>query len=154
MSESDLCKTALSRAMALCSKHEYCIDDIRTKLLSWGMGDNDSERIINTLVKEKFLDEKRYSEIFVREKFRFNKWGRIKIAAHLKSKKIHSEIIKNALDLIDNEQYIEVLKDILSVHRKHIKAKNQYDLKGKLLRYGLSKGFESSLLYDLLNDFE
>ncbi len=154
MSESDLYKTALSRVMALCSKHEYCIDDIRTKLLAWGVGDNDLEKIISTLIKENFLNETRYSEIFVREKFRINKWGKVKITAHLRIKKIPSEIIKNALDSIDNEQYIQTLKDILLEHRKHIKAKNQYDLKGKLLRYGLSKGFESSLLYDLLNDFE
>jgi len=154
MSESDLCKTALSRAMVLCSKHEYCIDDILTKLHSWGVSDPDSERIINTLVKEKFLDEKRYSEIFVREKFRFNKWGRIKITAQLKLKKVPSEIIKNALVSLDDELYVQTLKDLLKEHRKHIKAKNQYDLKGKLLRYGQSKGFESGILYDLLNDFE
>ncbi len=154
MSETDIYKSALSRTMTLCSKHEYCNDDIRTKLLSWGISNNDSEKIISTLIKENFLNETRYSEIFVREKVRFNKWGRVKIAAHLKSKKIPSEIIKNALGSIDNELYIQTLKEILTGHRKHIKAKNQFDLKGKLLRYGLSKGFESSLLYDLLNDPE
>jgi regulatory protein len=69
-------------------------------------------------------------------------------------KNIPSEIIKDALDSIDNEQYIAILKNLLSEHRRHIKAKNQYDLKGKLLRYGQSKGFETGLLYDLLNDFE
>jgi regulatory protein len=153
MSEGELYKSALSRAMALCSKSEYCIDDIRTKLHSWSVSDKDSERIITSLVKEKFLDEKRYAGFFVRDKFKFNKWGRIKIAAHLKSKNIPAEIIKFALDSIDNEIYIKTLKDLLTEHRKHIKAKNQFDQKGKLLRYGLSKGFESWLLYDLLNDF-
>jgi regulatory protein len=154
MSEPDHYKSALSRAMALCSRHEYCIDDIRTKLQGWGVGANDSEKILGTLIKDNFINEIRYSEIFVREKFRFNKWGKVKITAHLKSKKIPSEIIKSSNDSIDNELYIQTLKNILSDHRKHIKAKNRYDLKGKLLRYGLSKGFESNLLYDLLNDFE
>jgi regulatory protein len=154
MADSDLYKSALSKAMALCSRHEYCIDDIRTKLTAWGVNENESTRIINSLVKDKFLDEKRYAGYFVRDKFKFNRWGRIKIAAHLKSKKITSEAIKEALDSIDNEQYTLVLKNLLSEHRRHIKAKNQFDLKGKLLRYGQSKGFESSLLYDLLNDFE
>jgi regulatory protein len=154
MSEQDLYKSALSRAMALCSRHEYCIDDIRTKLQTWGIGDGDNQKIINTLIKESFLNETRYTEIFVKDKFKFNKWGRIKIAVHLKAKKIPQETIKTALDSIDNEIYILALKDILAGHRKHIKAKNQYDLKGKLLRYGLSKGFESNLLYDLLNDLE
>jgi regulatory protein len=154
MPDNELYKSALSRAMALCSKYEYCKDDIRTKLLSWNVGTNDSEKIISALARENFINEIRYSEIFVREKFRFNKWGRIKISAHLKSKRIPSEIIKTALDSIDRDQYIQTLKSLLSDRRRQIKAKNQYDLKGRLLRYGLSKGFESSLLYDLLNDFE
>jgi regulatory protein len=154
MSEQDLYKSALSRAMILCSRHEYCFDDIRTKLQAWGIGDDDREKIIRTLIKENFLNERRYTEIFVRGKFRFNKWGKVKINAHLKTKRIPPEIIKTALESIENELYIQTLKDILSEHRKHIKAKNQFDLKGKLLRYGLSKGFESNLLYDLLNDFE
>jgi regulatory protein len=152
MSESDLYKTALSRAMALCSKREYCIDDIRIKIHLWGLDNHDSEKIISTLIKENFLNETRFCNIYVREKFRFNKWGKIKIASQLKLKKVPAEVIKTSLDYIDNQTYIETLKDILTEHRKHIKAKNQYDLKGKLMRYGLSKGFESSLLYDLLNE--
>ena len=154
MPATDLYQTALSKAMALCSRHEYCIDEIRTKLTAWGVNENDSSRIINSLVKEKFLDEKRYAGYFVRDKFKFNKWGRIKIAAHLKMKKIPSDIIKDALDSIDNEQYMAILENLLAEHCRHIKAKNQYDLKGKLLRYGQSKGFENGLLFDLLSNFE
>lgn len=150
----DLYKAALSRAMALCSKSEYCISDIQAKLNKWGIGEKEAGKIISALVKEKFLDEKRYAGFFVHDKFKFNKWGRIKIAAHLKMKNIPSEIIMEALESIDNEQYIDVLKDLLTEHRRHIKAKNQYDLKGKLLRYGQSKGYENGLLFDLLSNFE
>jgi len=58
------------------------------------------------------------------------------------------------LESVDEEQYRKLVKDTVLQHRKSIKAKNQFDLRGKLLRYGLSKGFESSLLYDILNDME
>ena len=154
MPEAELYKSVLSRAMALCSKSEYCIDDIRTKLHSWGTSETEINKIIAALVKDKFIDERRYAGFFVRDKFKFNKWGKVKIQAHLRLKNISSETIKEALDTIDNEIYTNVLKDLLTEHRKHIKAKNQFDLKGKLMRYGLSKGFESSLLFDLLNDFD
>lgn len=154
MTTTDQYQTALSRAMALCSQKEQCIDDITKKLTAWGISDNESRKIINTLLHEKFIDEKRYAGFFARDKFRFNKWGRIKIAAHLKIKNIPSGIIKEALESIDNEQYIDTLKNLLTEHRRHIKAKNQYDLKGKLLRYGQSKGFENGLLFDLLSNFE
>ncbi len=152
MTESDKYKNTLSKAMTLCSKREYCREDISIKLLSWGINEKECDKILNTLEKENFINETRYCEAFTRDKFRYNKWGKVKIAAHLKAKKIPSEKINKALDLIDNELYINTLRDLLAVQKKHITAKNQYDLKGKLLRYGLSKGFESSLLYDILND--
>jgi regulatory protein len=65
---------------------------------------------------------------------------------------VPQDIIRSALDSIDNDLYIKLLRELIEAHRKSVKAKNQYDLKAKLLRYGLSKGFESNLLYDILND--
>jgi regulatory protein len=154
MPEDTLYKTALSRSMNLCSQREYCVDEIRNKLHLWGIGDRDCDRIINTLVKENFINEIRYADAFVSDKFRYNKWGKVKIAAHLRNKQIPQEIIVSALESIDNELYKNTIKEIIISHRRSVKAKNQYDLKGKLLRYGLSKGFESNLLYDILNDPE
>ncbi|MBE3085103.1 MAG: RecX family transcriptional regulator [Bacteroidetes bacterium] len=154
MSENALFKTTLSKAMAQCSRREFCCSEIRTKLYSWGLGDIDSEKIISMLIKENFINEDRFAQAFVKDKFNYNKWGKVKIAAHLRVKNIPGDIIRTALDVIDNELYKKTLSDLISSHRRFVKAKNQYDLKAKLLRYGLSKGFESSLLYDILKDPE
>jgi regulatory protein len=120
----------------------------------WGVGKNDSEKIIGILIKENFINESRYAIAFVKDKFNYNKWGKVKIAVHLRVKKLPPDIISSALDSIDNELYTKLLNELIANHRRTVKAKNQYDLKAKLLRYGLSKGFESSLLYDILNDLE
>ncbi|MCX6253238.1 MAG: regulatory protein RecX [Bacteroidia bacterium] len=152
MAENTMFKTVLNKAMAQCSRREFCSDDIRNKLLLWGVGNNDAEKIISILVKENFINESRYATAFVKDKFNYNKWGKVKIAAHLRIKHIPSDIIKSALDSIDNELYRKLLNELIAAHKRSVKAKNQYALKAKLLRYGLSKGFESSLLYDLLND--
>jgi regulatory protein len=154
MSENALYRTALSKAMAQCSRREFCIADLRNKLQLWGVGNSDTEKIIAVLIKENFINESRYSSAFVKDKFNYNKWGKVKLAAHLKAKNIPPDIIRSALDSIDNVLYKKFMKEVIEGHRKSIKAKNQYDRKAKLLRYGLSKGFESSLLYDLLNDLE
>ena len=154
MSEKALFKTALTKAMALCSHREFCCSDMHGKLESWGVGDNDNEKIIGLLIKENFINEERFAQAFVKDKFNYNKWGKVKLGAHLRTKNIPSGIIRSALDSIDNEVYTKLLKDLIASHRKSVKAKNQYDMKARLLRYGLSKGFESSLLYDLLNDPE
>ena len=154
MTENDFYKSLLSKAMNLCSKREYCCHDIREKLLTWGISKNDSKRIISELTSERFIDEARYANAFVKDKFKYNKWGKVKIAAHLKIRQIPEHIIRSAIDSIDDQEYLNVIRNLISLHKKAVKAKNQYDLKGKLLRYGLSKGFESSLLYEILNDTE
>jgi regulatory protein len=154
MAESLLFATALKKAMVLCAGREHCRSEIRLKLSGWNVDASDSEKIISRLVNDKFIDEERYSSAFVRDKFRYNKWGRVKIATALKMKNIPGETINNALGLIDDDTYMTALKNMISSQRKKVKAKNQYDLKGKLLRFGLSRGFESHLLYDLLNEIE
>jgi regulatory protein len=154
MGESTIYKTALAKAMSLCSRREYCINDIISKLNSWSVSEADAGRIISTLVHENFINEKRYAEAFVKDKFRYNKWGKVKIRASLRMKKIHGDIISHALDSIDDELYRKTIEDLLLIHRKSVKAKNQYDLKGKLFRYGLSKGFESEMLYEIISSLE
>lgn len=154
MTENSQDKTALNRAMALCASREYCSEDIRIKLDSWGIKGQNAENIISSLVRENFINEQRYAEAFVKDKYNHNKWGKAKIAAHLRAKKIASESIESALSLVDEDQYKQTIREILASHRKFIKARNKYELKGKLIRYGLSKGFESHILYDILNDLE
>jgi len=140
--------------MALCSKSEHCISDIKEKLMNWGLNDTDSDRIIKELMRENFINEERYSTAFVKDKFRYNKWGKMKLSAHLKHKKIPAEIITLALGVIDNAEYKKVLTDLITSHQRSVKAKNSYELKAKLFRYGVAKGFESSLMYEILNPEE
>jgi regulatory protein len=154
MSESVFLKSVLSKAMAQCSRREYCKSDIINKLLAWGVAENDTEMIINTLCEDNFINESRYASAYVSDKFKYNKWGKIKISAYLKAKNISSEIITEALGSIDNKAYHDLIKILITSRRKSIKSKNQYDLKARLIRYGLSKGFESDLLYDILNKLE
>ena len=152
MTDDNLFRTALNKAMALCSRREYCTDDIANKLQTWGVGSKDSGRIIKTLINENFINETRYANAFVRDKFNYNKWGKIKIAFYLKRKRIPLQLINDALDAIDTDVYRRTLKDLLTMHRKSLKARNTYEMKAKLLRYGHSKGYESNLLYDILDE--
>lgn len=152
MAENELYKTALSNSMALCSQREYCRSDIEEKLQKWGVSPADCQKIINTLTSENFINEGRYARAFVNDKFRHNKWGKIKISYHLRARKISSQAINDALESIDNEQYISTLKMLIEGHKKSVRAKNDYDLRARLLRFGQSRGFESSLLYDILKE--
>jgi regulatory protein len=152
MAENHQFKTALAKAMQICSRREMCINDIEMKLESWGVTKIEAHKILDILLKENFINEDRYAKAFVKDKFSYNKWGKIKIASHLKTKRISPATISMALDSIDNDQYIETIEALLKSHKKSIKAKNSYEFKAKLMRFGLSRGFESHLLYELLGD--
>lgn len=142
----------LQRAMRICSGREYCISDIISLLERWGAKEGETiEWIINRLGSEKFIDEHRYSRAFALDHYRHSHWGRVKISMMLKNKKLDPEAIASGLGSIDEEEYHALLRKIIEEQKKKIKAKNRMDLKGKLLRYALGKGFESHLVYDAIN---
>ncbi len=141
---------ALHKAAALCSSGEKCEYDIREKLLSWGVDAAASEEVIQYLIREKFLDERRYASFFVKDKFRFNKWGKIKIAYALKQKRVAPSIIQEALDVIDEDEYLLMLKDILQSKLKSLTYKNEYDKQAKLFHFAQSRGFENGVIAGML----
>ncbi|MGQ9619551.1 MAG: regulatory protein RecX [Bacteroidales bacterium] len=143
---------ALKELMKLCANREYCRQDIDCRLEKKGMEISDRVKILNLLVRDRFIDEERYSAAFVRDKFRYNRWGKVKIAAVLRTKGINENTIQQALGLIDKDEYKETLKRLVETHKKSVRAKNAYEMKGKLFRFAVSRGFESNLVYDVLDN--
>jgi len=152
MAEKKQREELLQRAMRACSEREYCISDISALLARWGADGSETRTwIIDRLIKEKFIDEYRYSRAFVLDHFRHSQWGRVKISMALKQKKVEPEAIASGMEAIGEDKYLELLQKILGDQRRKIKAKNRLDLRGKLLRHALGKGFESHLVYDAIN---
>ncbi|MBI9056145.1 MAG: RecX family transcriptional regulator [Labilibaculum sp.] len=144
-------QSALSKVMFICSRQEKCCFDIRKKLRDWNLSYDDQDEIIQTLIEEKFLNEERYTNFYVRDKFRFNKWGKIKISHHLKQKQIPDNLIENALEQINEKDYKESLGDILSHKIKSIKEDDPYQLRAKLYRFAQGRGFESHLALNFID---
>lgn len=133
---------ALNRMAAYCSAAEHCKAEVNEKLQKWSLPYEAIDRIIDRLVAEKFIDEGRYCKAFVNDKFRFAKWGKMKIAQALYMKKISREVVYGCLDEIDEEEYLTILSGLISAKRKSVHAKNEFELNGKLIRFALSRGFE------------
>lgn len=133
---------ALNRMAGYCSAAEHCKAEVSEKLQKWGLPYEAVNRIIDRLVVEKFIDEERYCRAFVNDKFRFAKWGKMKIAQGLYMKKIPSDVAWRHLNEIDEEEYLSILRDLLASKRKSIHAKDDYELNGKLMRFAVSRGFE------------
>ena len=144
-------KVALQRAAALCSSQEQCSSHIRTKLNNWKVSDEDADKIIELLKKEKFLDDARYATFYIRDKYRFNGWGRIKLTVMLRQKEIPAPLIEEALSQIDPEHYRQTCERLISDKSATLKESNPFKRKGKLFRYAAQRGFESDLIHQILS---
>lgn len=144
-------ESALSQAMFICSRQEKCCFDIRKKLRDWEISCDDQDKIIQSLIDEKFINEERYTNFYVRDKFRFNRWGRIKIAHHLKQKQIPEYLISDSLDQLNDVEYSEMLSDLLSSKIKTIREEDPYQLRAKLFRFAQGRGFESQLSLQIID---
>ncbi|PWE01145.1 regulatory protein RecX [Marinilabilia rubra] len=135
-------KTALNKVEALCSRQEYCRSDIRKKLIKWDISPDNIEKILVSLIEEKFIDENRYANFFVRDKFKFNRWGRKKIWWQLKQKEVPPEIIEEALKQINKDEYTLTLEDVIKEKLRQVKNKEPIKQKAAIIRNAVSKGYE------------
>ena len=133
-----------------CSQTERCLHDVRKKIKAVNPSGDVEKRIIEYLVQEKFIDEKRFCRSFVNDKFKFNHWGRIKICYELKIRNISPEIYYDAVDTIDEEEYMSVLTNLLKSKKKTVKGRSQQDVFQKLCRFAASRGFETPLVVNTL----
>ena len=139
------------KASYYCSLSEHCIKKVREKLVQWESPKEFIDPIIEKLLEQDYLNEERFSRAFVKDKFRFNHWGRIKIQTHLRALEISSENIAKAMEEINEDEYAEILDEIVEKKRKTIKKGTDYEIRAKLLRHALSRGFEYDLIASKLN---
>jgi len=144
--------TAYDKAAFLCSRSEHCTSEIQEKLKTWGLSSEDSEPVLEKLIAEKYLDDERFARAYVKDKFRFNHWGKQKIAYMLRAKNIPSEILELAFEEIEDEGYSDELRKILTDKEKSVKAKDKYDKRNKLMRFAMGRGFESSQISAVLKE--
>jgi len=136
----------LHKAASYCSISEHCVSEVETKLDAWCVGCDDKSSIIKRLIAEDFINEKRFCIFFVKDKFRFNKWGKIKISFALKGKGIENALISEALNTIDDGEYEEMLASILKTKLGGLKYEFEYEKQGKLFRFAQSRGFENNVI--------
>ena len=109
---------ALAALMRLCARAEKSEGDARRLMRGWGVAEKDAEQVLGRLVRDRFIDDSRYAEAFVREKLRLSGWGEYKIRTALERK------------------------------ARTVKYASPYELKTKLIRYGLSLGYDYEAVMD------
>ena len=136
---------------ALCAQAEHCQQEMRDKMRRWELDETVQNRIVARLVKERYIDDERYARAFVKDKIRYNKWGRCKVQQALWQKHIDADIQQQVLDEIDEKEYLDILRPLLKQKRKSIKAESDYELNQKLIRFALGRGFGFDIIRQCLN---
>ena len=142
---------AYLRLTILCAQAEHCEQEMRDKMKRWELDGTVQDRIIARLVKERYIDDERYARAFVKDKIRYNKWGRRKVQQALWQKHIDADIQQRILDEIDESEYLAVLRPLLQQKRKSIKAQSDYEMNQKLVRFALSRGFTFDIIRQCLD---
>ena len=142
---------ALNKAAAYCTLCERCTSEVTSKLTQWGIEPSEQIKIIERLQQEGFIDEERYCRAFVNDKVRFNRWGRIKIRAALSEKRLPRELVSEAIENINEDEYMNALAEVISAKRRELKGKEDYAAQQKIMRHAASRGYEPSLIMKAIN---
>jgi regulatory protein len=137
---------AIEKLMSYCSKMERCEYDVRNKLYCWGIDSKKTNEIVDKLKNDGFINNDRYVEAFIRGKYYYNKWGRVKIRFNLKLKGYDENAIATQLDLFfENIDYEQMIYEQLERKNRSLKIDDEYQRKSKLIQFGQSRGYETEM---------
>lgn len=144
----------LDKMAKYCAYQERCVKDVRDKLKTFDIPEEEKTEILDYLLDNRFVNDERFAKSFVRGKVNQSGWGLNKIRFHLMQKGIAKDIIDEALEQTDEDLYRQRLIDILRTKSKTVKAANDYERKRKLAAYAMQKGFEGSLVWGVLKELD
>lgn len=147
-------RQAQLKAESYCAYQERSQQEVRDKLYGWGLHEEDVENTIANLIAENFLNEERFAIAYCNGKLRMKGWGKIKIKQALKGKRVSEQLIKIAFKQIDLDEYETILENIIDKKIREINSKDSFIVRNKVYQFALSRGFESDLIFSILNSKE
>ena len=142
---------ALDKMRRLCSRREYCVADIRSKLMKALEGDEGKvDAALKTLIGERYVDDLRYATAFVRDKSAIAGWGEVKIKYMLSAKGVSRDVVAQALEEVDESKASQRLYKLLENKYKSLREDPQCRL--KLLRFALGRGYSYDEVNDVISD--
>ena len=143
---------ALQALMRLASRSEKSTGDALRLMRTWGVPEAEQRGVLDKLIADRYIDNRRYAEAYSREKMHLAGWGERKIAMQLRLKGVERETISVVLsELIADDSMAERLHDKLLKKLRTVKAANDYELKGKLFRYAMGLGYDYDQIMDVVD---
>lgn len=142
----------LDKMAKYCAYQERCVKDVTEKLKTFELTQREKDEILDYLIDNRFVNNTRFAQAFVKGKINQSGWGLNKIRFHLMQKGIDKEIIDEALQTYDEEAYRQRLIDVLKIKAKTVKAENDFERNRKLAAYAMQKGFEANLVWEVIKE--
>ena len=134
---------ALQSLMRMCARSERSSGDALRLMKRWGVADDEARKVLARLQAERFIDDRRFAEAFVRDKLNLSGWGAYKIKMSLRAKGVAREIIEEVVSqMIEATDMKERLEDIMQRKMRTLKYSSTYEAKTKLIRFAASRGYD------------
>ncbi|MFN6944845.1 MAG: regulatory protein RecX [Cytophagaceae bacterium] len=143
------------KLLRYCSYQERSTHEVRVKLKFYNLKPNEIEEIVDKLTDENFINDSRFSKIYAGSKFRLKKWGILKIKYGLKAKGIDDKTIDQAIkEEIEPTEYMDSLSKLFEKKFQELQSggHTEHDLRTRLFRYLIGKGFESELISQVMRN--
>lgn len=139
----------LSRLQRLCSRAEYCAQDMYRKALKDLEGDSSAAaHVVAALKADGYVSDARYASCFAREKSSLQGWGPVKIRFQLRAKGISDDDISAGMAEIESSKADAKLRRLIEDKYKVLAGDPQCKL--KLLKYILSRGYEYNQVREII----
>lgn len=112
------------------------------------------ESTINRLLKNNILNDEIFTKAFINDKLNFTTMGPYKIELELKKHYIDTNIINTYINNIDEEILYEKIDKLITKFMKTNKKHKGFVLKNKIYNNLLNLGYKSSMILEILNNYE
>jgi regulatory protein len=168
VSEEERLQKALDLAYAYLNPRDRTVSEVRQRLQRRGVSDEVTEKVVETLGAQGFLDDTRFARLFVADKRTLEQWGSERIRRGLLSRGIDRHLVDAAL--AEESASVDDGEEPPSVD-DHAKPESELDRALALLRRRfpdppqdrrdrnralgmlLRKGYESELALDALTAY-
>ena len=144
-------KILIEKIQSYCLYQERCIKEVKNKLFSLKVSSKSANEITEYLIENDYLNEVRYTKMFIQGKLRIKKWGRIKLMYELKLKGVNTKIIDNKINEINEEEYLNYFDQFSTNKIKYLKGSIDQK-KRSFINYFTYRGWENDLIYQKLKD--
>ena len=130
------------------------INEIKVYLKNKKYSEEVIESTINRLLKNNILNDEVFTKAFINDKLNFTTMGPYKIELELKKHYIDTNIINTYINNIDEDILYEKIDKLITKFMKSNKKHKGFVLKNKIYNNLLNLGYKSSMILEILNNYE